>query len=111
MKYPEVARRITEALQDAGIRPVDLSHRTGISKASISQYMSGTHCPTNVRAGQIAEVLKVNPAWLMDLSDDKHLAMRDEFIMTFELLPEDDQKEILRMMQRMVVYNKATKAP
>ena len=48
-----------------GLKQVDLVNKTGISKASINQYVKGTHCPTNERAFLLSKVLRVNPAWLM----------------------------------------------
>ena len=70
MKYPEVSKRLTFAMNERGIKAVELSERSGVSKASISQYTNGTHCPSNKMALQLAQVLRVNPLWLMDLDDD-----------------------------------------
>lgn len=48
----ESARRLAQALSDAGMRAQDLVERSGVSKASISQYLSGTHTPSNISAGK-----------------------------------------------------------
>jgi len=65
MKYEIVSIRLREALERAGISQQELSDRSGVSKASISQYVNGSHCPSNVKAGALADVLKVSPVWLM----------------------------------------------
>lgn len=72
MKYEETARRLIEALNDANLRPIDLANKSGINRASVSQYMSGTHQPTNITANKMAKVLKVNPMWLMGFDVDKY---------------------------------------
>ncbi len=77
-KYPETARRLKLAMEEKGIKAVELSQRTGINKSSISQYMSGSHWPDdNRKVGKIAEVLGVNPTWLMGL--DVPMYKIDEF--------------------------------
>ena len=66
MKYAENAKRLKEAMKKEKITQKELSAKTGIGKSSLSQYMNGEHWPDdNLKVGQIAEVLKVNPAWLM----------------------------------------------
>lgn len=70
MKYPEVSRRFTALLRLRGLKQQDLADLTGINKASISQYINGSHCPSNKKAKLLGEVLHVNPLYLMDLSDN-----------------------------------------
>lgn len=36
-----------------------------IGKTSVSQYVNGQNLPTNKRAGQIAQIFSVSPAWVM----------------------------------------------
>ena len=64
-KYAENARRLKLAMDEAGINQAELSLRTGIGKSSLSQYMSGEHWPNNQKIGIIADVLRVDPTWLM----------------------------------------------
>lgn len=77
-RYNEIARRFKEALEDAYMNAKELSDRSGVGKSSISHYVNGSHCPSNKTAGLLASVLKVNPAWLMDLSDEKYLSASEE---------------------------------
>lgn len=65
MKHPETARRLAEALASKNMLPSELASKSGVSKASISQYINGSHIPSNLSSTKMAEVLKVNPLWLM----------------------------------------------
>ena len=65
MKNELTAKRIQLALSNANIKPQELADRSGIGKASISQYVNGSHAPGNVSAEKIGKILDVNPLWLM----------------------------------------------
>ncbi len=65
MKNAETAKRLILALERKGIKAQDLADQSNVSKVSISQYVNGTHAPSNVSAGKMAEVLGVSPVWLM----------------------------------------------
>ena len=65
MKNQITAQRLREALNESGLRQEDLANASGVSKASISQYINGSHTPSNISSGKIASVLGVNPLWLM----------------------------------------------
>ena len=65
MKYEKTAKRLMKALSDNDMRAQDLANATGINKASISQYVNGSHAPSNISAGKMADVLGVSPLWLM----------------------------------------------
>ena len=72
MKNMETARRIREALNDCNMKPQDLADASKVSKASVSQYVNGSHAPSNISAGKMAKVLGVNPLWLMGFDAPKH---------------------------------------
>lgn len=57
--------RLKEAMALRGMRAVDLVNASGVSKGSISLYLSGRNIATNDRLYAIAKALRVNPAWLM----------------------------------------------
>lgn len=65
MKNPITAQRLALALSNANMIPQELSNASGVNKASISQYLSGSHSPSNISSGKMAKVLNVNPVWLM----------------------------------------------
>lgn len=59
--------RLEKALADNNMKPSELAEKTGISQSTISQYRSGYSKPKDKRLVLIAEVLGVDPAWLMGL--------------------------------------------
>lgn len=65
MKNAETARRLQNALDRKGITAAELAKRSGVSKASISQYLNGSHAPSNISSAKMADVLGVNALWLM----------------------------------------------
>ena len=54
-------------MEFADIKAIDLAKRSGISEATISQYRSGYSKPKDNRLVLIANILGVDPAWLMGL--------------------------------------------
>lgn len=65
MKNPITAKRLALALSNKNMRPQDLANSSGVSKASISQYLNGSHTPSNISSGKMAKILDVSPVWLM----------------------------------------------
>ncbi len=56
--------RLREAMNAKGIKAAALAARTGLSRAAISQYLSGQHTPSESRLALLAEVLDVSVDWL-----------------------------------------------
>lgn len=76
------AIRLRELLNEKCMSAQELSNKSGVSKASLSQYLSGKYTPKNTSAKKLADVLKVNPAWLMGLDvskEEKIQTKRDDF--------------------------------
>lgn len=71
--------RLDMALSIREMRPKDLSVRTGISEATISQYRSGYAEPKTDKLAIIARALNVNPTWLLglDVPIELHIASRE----------------------------------
>ena len=65
MKHENTAKRLKDALYNAGITQRELADKSGVKEASISQYINGSHKPSNISAGKMATVLGVNPVWLV----------------------------------------------
>lgn len=65
MKYEIVSKRLKEAMNDMNISAAELSKKSGVGKSAISHYYNGSHCPHNDNAFLLAEVLNVEPTWLM----------------------------------------------
>lgn len=94
IKNEITARRIRDALQSANISQQELADRSGVSKASISQYINGVHVPGNLKAGKIGSVLNVNPLWLMGLDDNEKLSR-------IEVKVSDNETELLEIFRAL----------
>lgn len=62
---------LKHAMEEAHCNQADLSARTGISKASVSQYLSGKNQPSKARLNLLAETLNVSPDWLNGYPTEK----------------------------------------
>ena len=112
MKYPEIAKRFEYIMNLRNVKQVDLVNKTGISKASINQYVKGVHCPENDRAMLLAEALNVNPMWLMgfDVPMDEpiihnnlpdNLKRYAQFISLYTQLNDDNRELVDNMIQAL----------
>lgn len=61
----KVNRRLEQAMNFRLMTAADLSRITGISKSSISRYMSGEYNPNSEKLDKISKALNVNEAWLL----------------------------------------------
>ena len=59
------AKRLSLALSNMNMIPQELSNTSGVNKSSISQYLNGSHSPSNVSSEKMAKILNVNSLWLM----------------------------------------------
>ncbi len=60
-----ISERIQEALYAKDMKQSDLVEKTGISKSSISTYISGAFEPKQKNLYKIAKALNVDPSWLI----------------------------------------------
>ena len=67
--------RLVEAMKARGMRAAELSKRTGLSKARISQYVNGKFIPKSDAILQIAEALRVSELWLLGKAPDMEPAV------------------------------------
>lgn len=70
MKYPEIAKRFNYILTLRQLKARELADKVGMTEAAISHYVNGNRCPTNKTAVRLANVLRCNPLWLMDLDSE-----------------------------------------
>lgn len=59
------SERLYKALSIRGMKQAELCTRTKIPKSSLSLYLSGAYEPKQDRLYEIANVLDVDPVWLM----------------------------------------------
>lgn len=58
-------KRFNEAKEIRNLRWVDIATKSGLDKASISQYKNGVHIPEQEALYKLATALNVNIEWLM----------------------------------------------
>ena len=105
MKNELTAKRLQLALSNMGISQQELADKSGVSKASISQYVNGSHAPGNISAKKMGKVLNVESMWLMgfDVEMRKEISSESanedmELVKKFSLLNERDKKVVMSLM-------------
>lgn len=63
-RIASVASRLREAMDNAEKSQADLSRETGISKATLSRYLSGQFEPKQIAVNKMAVALNVAEMWL-----------------------------------------------
>ena len=84
----------------------ELSEKTGVAKASISQYIHGRNVPNNITAKKLGTPFGINPAWIMGfdvpmiIQSEQNGLETDEAIIveTYRGLPEDHKKMLEKYM-------------
>lgn len=109
MKNELTAKRLQLALSNANMKPQELADKSGVSKASISQYVNGSHAPSNISSGKMGKVLNVEPMWLMgfDVEMKKEISSESArndmiFLEKFSLLNERDKNIVMSMIDSML---------
>lgn len=91
----EMKNRLTQALFDRNMKPIELAEITKIPKSSISQYMSGYAKPKNDRIYLLAKALNVSEAWLMGYNVPMERTATEKGLPENEQPLPDSQKRIL----------------
>lgn len=66
----DFAQRMRRLMKEKNITATELVERTGISKGTISRYLSGSFLPKQQRTELIARSLGVSPTYLILAEDD-----------------------------------------
>ena len=109
MKNELTAKRLQLALSNANMKPQELADKSGVNKSSISQYINGSHAPSNISSGKMGKILNVEPMWLMgfDVEMRKELSSKSAkndmiFLEKFSILNERDKKIVMSMIDSML---------
>lgn len=104
----QTAFRLRKRLNELDMKQQQLADASGVSKNSISQYLSGRVIPSNISAGKMAKILGCSPVWLMGfpVSQNGEVMFSDEN-MKEELLT-DDEYEFIALYRMLISENKAT---
>lgn len=64
-RVSDLQYRLKEALSVRGVKAIDLSEKLGISRGTISHYLSGKNSPKADRLNLICSTLNVSEAWML----------------------------------------------
>ena len=96
--------RLKEAIENMGITQAELARRSGISRASITDYLKGKYEAKQDKIYPLAQALNVSEAWLMGYSDDNSNAVDKTFTFTITFdLPADLTDELYKLSSKLVV--------
>jgi len=80
VKNIKTSSRLKQVMEDNNINAATLSKKSGVSEASLSQYINGSHVPSNLTAGKIASVLNCSPLYLMGFDVEEKETESDPLI-------------------------------
>lgn len=67
------SQRLSQTIMDRKMTLTDLAVKTGISKPSLSMYMSGDNVPRPEYMTRLAKALDVEEDWLIEMEEKKNL--------------------------------------
>lgn len=88
MQRVSFSQRLYEAITLRKIKPVELSRISGISKSSISEYLSGKFEPRQDGIYALSKALKVNEAWLMGFDVPMNDELKKEVVSNIMPIPD-----------------------
>lgn len=109
--------RLNRAMALRNMKAIDLSEKTGISKARISQYVNGIYTPKSKSTYIIAQALSVSETWLMGIdvpmepnhsqkesapSDTTKSALIKEIVEKLSKLSPNNQKIVIDLIETML---------
>lgn len=103
----ELNIRLREALEIREMKPSELAEKAGIARGTISHYLSGSMVPKSKRIYAIAQILKVQPAWLIGYdvpmeAPTEHPEVVSSIQKMFDQLNPDEQRTVMTMLSVLV---------
>lgn len=110
IKHIKTSKRLKDAMEAININASTLSRKSGVSEASVSQYINGSHAPSNIAAGKMATVLNCSPWYLMGFDIEEKNGNSDPLIVELtdqvKGLSPADKKHIIEYVK---LYSKMIK--
>lgn len=100
----EFQYRLQRSLADSGLTAAELSKKSGISEANISNYINGKYVPKQDKCYLLAVALGVDPGWLMigdePVSDRQQARNRfdEALINAYHLADEGTQAAVCKLL-------------
>ena len=108
-KVAEFKDRLNEALSIRNIKPVELAEKLGVTEGTISQYRKGTTKAKSDRLYEIAQILDVDPVWLMgvDVPMTKQERIKDivKYFASPSIKEIEEEEFISRIEKALALYD------
>ena len=104
--------RLNQALEIRNMKPVELSQKTGLSKARISQYTNGVYEAKQKALYLLARALNVSEAWLMghDVPMERLISEKNASeVQLLELIQVTYGKEAVELLEHFIELNETGK--
>lgn len=104
--------RLNQALEIRNMKPVELSQKTGLSKARISQYTNGVYEAKQKVLYLLARALNVSEAWLMghDVPMERLICEKNASeVQLLELIQVTYGKEAVELLEHFIELNETGK--
>lgn len=103
----EFQYRLQKALAASGLTASELSERTGISEANLSNYINGKYVAKQDKCFLIAKALNVDPGWLMTGDEPKRTTISTTVSTTeakiisggIDRMPPEKREQALKVLQ------------
>ena len=96
----KIAHRIKEAMKDNDMTQADLSRISGISKSTLSEWISGKYEPKQNNIYILSKALKVNPTWLMGLEVQKEI--KEDISLIYNRLEAKRQRRVYNFAEHQL---------
>lgn len=101
--------RLRMALDQEGMKPIDLAKKMDISRGTISQYLSGVCKPKTDRIYQMSQILHVSPAWLMGFDEPDYRITDDAIIEKVNSLSHSSREMLMEYLEFLTMREKEVK--
>lgn len=102
--------QIKKARTALGISQTAIAKQFGISRAAVAQWENGTTRPDSDKLVELAAILKISLATMLDGDEDAISQVRepqDELMKALELLTQEQRSDFLAQIQKTAATNKA----
>lgn len=97
--------RLKWALENASMKPVDLSNATGIGKSSISRYLKGEYVPKQRKLTRIASALNVSEGWLLTGAEQHRIEPHNVPYVKFTTVTDNSAKKQAKVDVKDIINN------
>ena len=98
-----IKNRIRQAMNEKRIKQADLVRATGISKSTISGYLSGRYIPRQSSIYKLAQALNVSIEWLMGFDAQKYSSKDYYYEKCIVLLNSLDDEKIKKAYRTLLI--------